>query len=134
MSVHGTYNRDTNTRFQSCGGSTILAAADNLSVTPRVLAAAKAKYTIFVKAITVHVVTDNAATLTFRGTTGTAPVVAGTKASPGIGPIVFEFPGEGRALDEGEAFELANSAAGLAADITWDAYYRPTGTMVPSQI
>ena len=132
--MQGTYNKDLLTRFTNASGSTALGTSDNLSATARTLAAAKTKYTLYILKIAVQVLTDNAATLSFRGATSSTPVVAATKVSPGIGPIVFEFPGDGRPLDEGEAFELANSGAGLGADITWEAYYRPTGVMVPSQI
>jgi hypothetical protein len=64
-------------------------------------------------------------------------VIAGTKASPGIGPLEFDFGPEGRALDDGEGLELANSGAGLAADITWVAYRRLTpgkAGVVPSDL
>lgn len=110
----------------------MLAAADNLSATPRDLVALAAKYTIYVQEILVNVITDNAATLTFIDSNGV--VIAGTKASPGIGPIKFLFGAEGRALTEGKTFQLKNSAAGLAADITWLGYIKPTATRIPSEI
>lgn len=129
----GVNNFNHRTRHKDISGSTVLAAADNLSVTPRVLAAGRAGYTIFVQRVNVNVITDNAATLTVQDD-GTPVVVAKTKASPGIGPIPFEFGEEGRALTEGKDLELANSAAGLAADVHWEGYMKATGVMVPSGI
>lgn len=126
--------RQRRKRFQDISGSSVLAAGDNLSATPRVLVAAKTGYTIFVQKITVHVVTDNAATQTGQDSAGTPVVIAKTKASPGLGPIVFDFGSEGRALTEAKSFDWANSGAGLAADIHWEGYRRPTGTIIPSQI
>lgn len=122
------------TTFQDISGSTVLAAGDNLSVTPRTLVALKAGYTIVIQRITVNVITDNAATLQFKDSAGTPVVIAGTKASPGIGPIQFNFDHEGRKLTEAKDFLLANSAAGLAADITWSGYMKPTATLTTAQI
>ncbi|MET0742952.1 MAG: hypothetical protein ABWY78_06235 [Microvirga sp.] len=121
-------------RFQDISGSTVLAVGDNLSATLRVLAAGKAGYTIYVQSIAVHVLTDNAATLNFQDDATTPVVVAKTKASPGIGPIYFEFGDEGRALTEGKDFELGNSAAGLVADITWQGYKRLSGVITPANL
>jgi hypothetical protein len=123
------------TQFKDVSGSTVLAVGDNLSATPRVLRSPRnAKYTIYVQRIVVHVTTDNAATQTFQDDASTVLIIAKTKASPGIGPIVFDFGAEGRALGEGKDFELANSGAGLVADITWEAYERPTGTRTQDQL
>lgn len=128
------YNRDLRTRFKDVSGSTVLAAGDNLSATARTLVTGRTGYTLYIQKITVNVITDNAATLQFKDTAGTPVVIAGTKASPGIGPILFDFGDEGRALTEAKNFTLANSAAGLAADIHWEGYERPTGTLTPAQI
>lgn len=122
-------NNEHRRMFQDISGSTVLAATDDLSVTARVLKAGKAGYTIYVQSITVNVITDNAATQTFQDDAGTPVVIAKTKASPGIGPINFDFGEEGRALTEGKDFELKNSAAGLAADISWQGYMRLTGVI-----
>lgn len=121
----GDYSRKLD-RYTDISGSTVLAAGDNLSVTFRQLVAARTGETIYIQKIAVHVITDNAATLSFQDDAGTPIVIAGTKASPGIGPIPFDFGPDGRALTEAKDFELKNSAAGLAADITWTGYRRPT--------
>lgn len=117
------------TRFRDISGRTTLAAGDNLSVTPRQLVAGKAGHTIFVQKASFNVITDNAATQTLQDDNGTPRVIAKTKASPGIGPINFDFGEEGVALTEGKDLELANSGAGLAAEITWTGYMKMTGVM-----
>lgn len=118
--------------YEDVSGSTVLAAGDDLSTNARELVALKLKETIFVQRISINVITDNAATQTFQDDAGTPVVIAKTKASPGIGPILFEFGDKGRALTEGKAFQMKNSAAGLAADVTWHAYRRRTGAGVPN--
>lgn len=126
--------RQRRKRYQDISGSTVLAATDDLSATARSLAALKSGYTVYVQKIVVNVITDNAATLTFQDDAGTPVVIAKTKASPGLGSIVFDFGGEGRGLTVSKTFTLKNSAAGLAADIHWEGYMKPTGTIQPSGI
>jgi hypothetical protein len=121
-------------RYQRVSGSTTLLAADDLSVTPRSLVAAKTGYTIFIQKIAVAVTTDNAATQVFQDSSGTPVKIAGTKASPGIGPILFDFGPDGTPLTEGKAFQLSNSGAGMAAQIHWEGYRKPTATLTPSTV
>jgi hypothetical protein len=117
--------------YRDISGSTVLAAGDNLSATARTLQALVTGYSIFIQRILVDVITDNAATLTFGDTASSPIVIAGTKVSPGIGPILFDFGPDGRQLTESQAFVLKNSAAGLAADITWQGYLKPIGVLNP---
>lgn len=123
-------NYEQRTAFQDVSGRTTLAATDDLSATARSLVAAQNSYSIFVQKITVSVITDNAATLTFEDNNGTPRIIAKTKASPGLGPIVFDFGDEGVQLTEGKQFELKNSAAGLAAEIVWSAYKKLTAASI----
>lgn len=123
----GDYNRNQ-IRYTDISGSTVLAAGDNLSVTARELVEGVAGWTIFIQKITVNIVTDAAQSLTLGDDAGTPVVIAGVKASPGVGPIPFDFGPEGRALTEDQSFQLKNSAAGLAADITWSGYMRQTAS------
>lgn len=120
--------------YQDKSGSTTLLATDDLSSTPRTLASGKAKYTLFIQTISIDVTTDNAATLTFRDTASTPIKAAATKVSPGIGPIFFDLGEEGFALTEGKDFVLANSAAGLAAAISFTCFLKPTNTRTPADI
>ena len=122
-------NYEQRTAFQDVSGRTTLAATDDLSATARQLVAAKPGHTIFVQKITVSVITDNAATQQFEDNNATPRIIAKTKASPGLGPIVFDFTDEGAALTEGKQFEMKNSAAGMAAEVVWHAYMKPTATM-----
>lgn len=123
----GDYNRNQ-IRYTDISGSSVLAAGDNLSVTKRELVEGVAGWTIFVQKATVNVVTDAAQTVQLEDSAGTPVVIAKTKASPGIGPIYFDFGPEGRALTEDESLMLANSAAGIAADVTWSGYMRQTAS------
>lgn len=124
--------------FQDISGSTVLAATDDLSSTARTLVAAKTGYSICIQAITIVVITDNAATLTFQDDASTPVVIHKTKASPGLGTVgtpPLGFGSEGRRLTEAKNFTLKNSAAGLAADIHWEGYRRPTAAvLLPSQV
>lgn len=122
------------TRYQRVSGQSVLAAGDDLSSTARSLVTAKAGYSIYIQQISVNVITDNAATQTFQDDAGTPVVIAKTKASPGIGPLLFNFGVQGRKLTEGQAFTMKNSAAGLAADVHWEGYIKPTGTVQPSGV
>lgn len=129
-------NRDTKQSiFENVSLSGTVGTADNLSVVPRSLisnvGAIHAKDTIYIQRIELAITTDNAATQQFRSD-GTDIPVAGTKASPGIGPIEFDFGEEGFALPEGEGLELINSGAGAAYSYTIKAYRRRTGAGVPN--
>lgn len=121
----GDYSRKLD-RYLDISGSTVLAVGDNLSVTPRVLVTGIAGQTIYIQKIFVAVLTDNAARALFQDDATTPVVIAATKASPGIGPIEYDFGPDGRALTESKDLELWNTAAGLVADITWVGYQRQT--------
>ena len=106
---------------------TILAATDYSTASAKI--AAKANETIYVQKIVVNVSTDNAATQLFQDSASTPIIAAGTKASPGIGPITFDFGPKGFALTEGKSLDHKMSAAGLAASITITAYRRRTAVV-----
>lgn len=127
----GSDYREQLQRYTDVSATKILLATDDYSATPFSLAAAKAGWQIFVQKIEVAVTTDNAATLTFQDTAGTPIKIAGTKVSPGIGPITFDFGPDGVQLTADKGLDLKNSAAGLAASITVTAYRRLTpGTAI----
>lgn len=114
------------TRFQDVSATSVVLATDDLSATPRVLAAAVAGTTIYVVKATLAVTTDNAATQTVQDSNGTPRVVAKSKASPGLGPITWDFGDDGAALTADKALSISNSAAGLAGVWSIVAYRRPT--------
>jgi hypothetical protein len=130
----GVFNQDHRVRYKDISGRTTLLAADDLSATARTLVALRAGYTIFIQKITVSVVVDNAATQSFQDNASTPRVIGKTKASPGLGPITFDFGDEGAGLTEGKQFDLKSSAAGLAAEIVWTGYMKPTGTLTIAQV
>jgi hypothetical protein len=102
---------------------TVIATSDG--TTNQVLVG-KTSHTIFVTHISVAVTTDNAATLTFQDDADTPIVIAKTKASPGIGPIVWDFGEDGTPLTQGKDLDLNISAAGLAGRVHIEGYYRRT--------
>jgi len=105
-------------------GYTILAATDYVS--PEAKVAGVTGWTIYVQKILVAVTTDNAATQQFEDNAGTPIIAAKTKASPGIGPIEFDFGPDGFPLTESKSLMHRMSAAGMAASITITGYMTPT--------
>lgn len=87
---------------------------------------AKATHAIFVVKITLSVTTDNAATQTFQSSNGTPVEFAKSKASPGLGPITWDFGPNGYKIAEGENLMHKMSAAGMAGSVTITAYRRKT--------
>lgn len=125
------YNREARTQYIGWASDTTVLAASDPSAT---LAALRDGYTIYVTVISVAITLDAAQTLTFQDSANTPIVIAKVKSSPGIGPIYFEFGEDGTPLTESKAFALLASAAGLAARVHAEGYYKPTATRVPSQI
>lgn len=115
--------------FNDVSVDTLLGAADNLSVTPRVLIPNRVGWTTYILRVQVSITTSNAATSTLQSVT-TNEVVAATPASAPLGPIFWNFGEDGYALPEGEGLELANSGAGQGAAISVTAYQRRTATLV----
>lgn len=105
---------------------TVLAGTDYSTAQSKITG--KVGWTIYVLRILVAVTTDNAATQTFQDSAGTPILLATTKASPGLGPISFDFGDEGFALTEGKDFQHKMSAAGMAASVTVEAYMKPTAS------
>lgn len=117
------YHADVSTSY------VILAGTDYTTATAKI--AAKANFTIYIQKIAVMVTTDDAATQTFQDSAGTPILAATTKASPGLGPIIFDFGPNGFALTEGKSLDHKSSATGLAASVTVTAYQkRTTGASV----
>jgi hypothetical protein len=114
---------------EDVSASYAMLAADDFSSSLHAIIAAKTGFTVYVQRIEVAVTTDNAATQLFQDTAGTAVVVAGTKASPGIGPIEFDFGADGFACTESKGLSHKNSGAGMAASITVQAYRKRTATV-----
>jgi hypothetical protein len=102
----------------------ILTATDYTTATAKITG--KTGWTIYIQRILVAVTTDNAATQTFQDNAGTPIILAGTKASPGIGPIEFDFGPEGFALTADKSFMHAMSGTGLAGSVTVQAYMKRT--------
>lgn len=112
--------------FGDFGTSFPFVAGDNFSSAVKSVIAAKAGYTLYIQQITLSVTTDNAATQTFQDTADTPVPIATSKASPGLGPIVWDFGADGMALTEGKGLSLKSSGAGMAAAVTVLAYRKLT--------
>jgi hypothetical protein len=96
--------------------------------TPEEIIAGEAGKTIYVQAIIVNTITDNAAVQTWQDDATTPVPIAKTPASPGFAPRVYDFGPIGRPLTQGKSLDHVMSAAGLAADVTILAYKRVTAT------
>jgi len=103
---------------------TFLAATDYTTATAKI--AAKTGHTIYIQRIVLAVTTDNAATQTFQDSASTPILAAKSKASPGLGPIEWDFGPEGFALTEGKSLDHKMSAAGMAGSVTITAYRKRT--------
>lgn len=121
--------RDVSTDYE------FLAATDYTSATAKI--AAKTGHEIMIQQIVLAVTTDNAATQTFQNNTAVTPnLIAKSKASPGIGPITWDFGPVGVSCGDGKSFDHLMSATGMAGRVSVLAYLRPTrdGSLTPSQI
>jgi hypothetical protein len=103
---------------------TYVAATDYSTASPKI--PAKVGFTIYIIQLLVAVTTDHAATQQFQDSASTPIIAAGIKASPGIGPILFDFGPDGFALTPDKSFDHKMSAAGQAGSVTITAYYRKT--------
>lgn len=117
--VERKFNRDVSTSY-------VFTAADDYSITPRTVITGIAGFQIVVQRLLLNVTTDNAATQTWQDNTGTPIPFAGSKASPGVGPITFDFGEDGYVLADGKSLMHKMSAAGMAGAVAIQAYLRPT--------
>lgn len=123
-SVHSDYGY-YRAQYHSANVIEKVLAADTATTTA--ITAKTARHTIFVQRILLSVSTDAAQSLTFQDTAGT-PIVAGkSPASPGLGiEVVCDFGPEGLALTEGKNLQKVISGAGLACQVSYEAYQRVT--------
>lgn len=87
---------------------------------------AKAGFTLYVNSILLSVTTDNAATQQWRDSAGTPVPIAMSKASPDLGPILWDFGANGLALTPGTGLQHLMSGAGMAGAVAIVAHYRRT--------
>lgn len=122
----GDYERFRRIHKAVSANLTILAGVDPSASN---IIACPANHTIFIQRIVIPITTDNAATLTFRDNAGTPVIIAVTKASPGIGPIVHDFGADGIPLTEAKGLDLAASGAGLAGRVHVSGYAKLTAVV-----
>ena len=119
-------NQNLRTQYQGFAvDQTVVAGTDPTSAGAS-LVAAKTNCTVYVTHISVSTTTDNAATLTFQDTADTPVLIAKTKASPGLIQQVWEFGDDGTAITANKALSVVGSAAGLAARVHIEGYYKPS--------
>jgi hypothetical protein len=108
------------------GNLTIVAGTgDTTLVTVR-----NANSTIFIQRIVVYITTDAAQSAAFEDSNGTAKKIAEVTTSPGDETRwEFFFGDRGEPLTEGKNFVLNVSAAGLAANISWEGYSKITSAV-----
>lgn len=102
-------------------------AAGDSATKENVIAAKTSRHSIFVQRITLSVTTDSAQSLTFQDDAGTPVVIAKSPASPGLGfEVVADFGPAGIQLTEAKNLDIVISGAGLACQISIEAYQRVT--------
>jgi hypothetical protein len=120
--------------FQDVSITLNLLAGDTPSTVGLALIALKAKNTIFVQRIAVHVRTAAAQALTFQDNNGTPKVIAVLPASATAGDLhVLLDDDDGVPLTEGKQLDLTG-VAGVAATIMITAYRQPTSTRSMSEV
>lgn len=86
------------------------------------LVAADVTKQIFIQRATLSVTTDAAQSLSIQDTTGTPVQLLKTKASPGLGPVPFDFGPKGIAVAAGKGLDLKATGAGLAGRFHIEGY------------
>lgn len=118
--------------YKDLSKSATIAAADTSLLSWVV---GQAKYTIYVQAIDFDITTDAAQSVIVRDTAGTPKVIFEIPASPGKGPQRWESAtAEGVPLGEGKDLSIVLSAAGLAFNVSINAYLKPTSTRSLTEI
>lgn len=108
---------DVSTSYSFLAGTDFTTAVNKIVNT-------KVTHAIFVMKITLSVTTDNAATQLFQSSNGTPVEIAKSKASPGLGPITWDFGPNGFQIAVGENLQHKMSGAGMAGTVTITAYRR----------
>lgn len=124
--------KDHRTRFKDISGSLIPTAGADPAAT---LVTGRAKYTIFITRLHVHVTTAAAKIWTFKDSSSGPVVLAVLPASATVGDrhVLIENE-EGVPCTEGKNFVLGTDGAGVAGSIEWEGYMKPTATMTPADI
>ena len=119
--------QDYRNYYPDISGELAVAAAtdDSTLVTVR-----NTSYTIYIQRIVFWVSTDAAQSMSFEDSNGTPKQIAEIPASPGDSTRWdFDFGEEGIPLTEGKDFKMMVSAAGLAGQLKWYGYQRPTAVI-----
>jgi hypothetical protein len=126
-------NREHRTVFKDVSLRRTVLAAEDPAAAP--LIAGRAGYTLFIQRIVVHVHTAAAKFWEFKDDNAAPRLVAKLPASAVVGDQhVLLDSDEGVPLTEGKNLDLATDGAGVAGSLVVEAYLKPTGVLLPSQI
>lgn len=122
-------NNQHRTSYTDVSRALVLATGDTPTTVGVDFIAKKAKHTIYVQRIAVHVKTAAAQTLTFQDDNDTPVVIAVLPASAAVGDVhvLLDEP-EGVPLTEGTALDIIGTA-GVGATIAVTAFRRLTGVI-----
>lgn len=130
--AQGIVNAEHHTVYRKAVANRVLLATDNPAA--EVLLAARTGHTIYVNLIVVSVTTTAAQSLDFQDSAGTPVEVAGLPASAAEAAYRYDFGDEGIPLTEATALTLTTSAAGVAAYIHVEGYYKQTAVMTQAAL
>lgn len=107
------------------GALAVLAATDDST-----LVTGKTAHTIFVQRIWFYVTTDAAQSMSIEDSNGTPKKIWNVPASPGVGtPWSMDFGPDGVGITEAKNLVANFSAAGLAGNLHWQGYMKPTSNI-----
>jgi hypothetical protein len=125
--AQGIFNAEHHTTYRKAVANRVLLAGDTASA--EVLLAARTGHTIYVNLIVCSVTTTAAQSLDFQDSAGTPLEVGALIISATEGAHRIDFGDEGVPLTEGTALTFTTSAAGIAAYIHVEGYYKQTAVM-----
>lgn len=121
----GDYNKYRTLHTERVANASVLAAD---STTIELIDVTKsANHQLYIQRIVFSVTTDAAQSLTWQDEAGTPVLIAKSKASPGLGNLVWDFGPVGVPCTLGKGLDMVISGAGLAGMVHVEAYERLIG-------
>jgi hypothetical protein len=125
--AQGISNREHHTVYRKAVANRVLLAGD--SVSAEELLPLRTGHTLYINLIVISVTTTAAQSLDFQDSAGTPIEVAGLPASAAEACYRYDFGDEGVPLTAEKALTFTASAAGVAAYIHVEGYYKQTAVM-----
>jgi hypothetical protein len=120
----GIWNREQRTREQGWSFNRILLAADNPAAETQL--AARTGYTAYLTKLVISVTTSAAQSIDIQDSAGTPVELIGLPTSAPEGCYTWDFREEGIPATESKGITLTTSAAGVAAYIHGEGYWKQT--------